>query len=98
MNASGVHGAALSRLRQRSLAPRQKALHSPISAITSAIIFNALITVALIPLALRGVRCTPSSASDLPGRNLRVSGLGGLVLSFLGIKVIDLLVQFVPGL
>ncbi len=74
------------------------ALHSPKSAITSAIIFNALIIVALIPLALRGVRYTPSSASDLLARNLRIYGLGGLVLPFLGIKLIDLLVQFVPGL
>lgn len=73
------------------------ALHSPTSAITSAIVFNALIIVALIPLALRGVRYRPSSASDLLGRNLRIYGLGGLVLPFLGIKLIDLLVQFVPG-
>ncbi|MCX5208161.1 potassium-transporting ATPase subunit KdpB [Kitasatospora sp. NBC_00240] len=73
-------------------------LHSPASAITSAIIFNALIIVALIPLALRGVRYRPASASDLLGRNLRVYGLGGLVLPFVGIKLIDLLVQFVPGL
>ncbi|MGW2395848.1 potassium-transporting ATPase subunit KdpB [Kitasatospora sp. NPDC001664] len=73
-------------------------LHSPQSAITSAIIFNALIIVALIPLALRGVRYRPASASDLLGRNLRLYGLGGLVLPFLGIKLIDLLVQFVPGL
>ncbi|MFB7666136.1 potassium-transporting ATPase subunit KdpB [Kitasatospora sp. NPDC056138] len=74
------------------------ALHSPTSAIASAIIFNALIIVALIPLALRGVRYRPSSASDLLGRNLRVFGLGGLVLPFVGIKLIDLVVQFVPGL
>ncbi|MFD0260382.1 potassium-transporting ATPase subunit KdpB [Kitasatospora indigofera] len=74
------------------------ALHSPTSAITSAIIFNALIIIALIPLALRGVRYRPASASDLLGRNLRVYGLGGLVLPFLGIKLIDLVVQFVPGL
>ncbi|WP_280702014.1 potassium-transporting ATPase subunit KdpB [Kitasatospora sp. GP82] len=74
------------------------ALHSPTSAIASAIIFNALIIVALIPLALRGVRYRPSSASDLLGRNLRVFGLGGLVLPFIGIKLIDLLVQFIPDL
>ncbi|WP_329493494.1 HAD-IC family P-type ATPase [Kitasatospora herbaricolor] len=74
------------------------ALHSPTSAITSAIIFNALIIIALIPLALRGVRYRPASASDLLGRNLRVYGLGGLVLPFVGIKLVDLLVQFVPGL
>ncbi|MCC9306161.1 potassium-transporting ATPase subunit KdpB [Kitasatospora sp. RB6PN24] len=68
------------------------ALHSPTSAITSAIIFNALIIIALIPLALRGVRYKPSSAADLLARNLRVFGLGGLVLPFLGIKLIDLLI------
>ncbi|MFE5713972.1 potassium-transporting ATPase subunit KdpB [Streptomyces sp. NPDC056501] len=73
-------------------------LHSPTSAITSAIIFNALIIVALIPLALRGVRYRPASAHDLLRRNLTVYGLGGLVLPFLGIKVIDLLVSSVPGL
>ncbi|WP_035792182.1 potassium-transporting ATPase subunit KdpB [Kitasatospora mediocidica] len=74
------------------------ALHSPKSAITSAIIFNALIIIALIPLALRGVRYRPASASDLLRRNLGVYGLGGLILPFIGIKLIDLLVQFVPGL
>ncbi|MFD7589088.1 potassium-transporting ATPase subunit KdpB [Kitasatospora sp. NPDC059811] len=73
-------------------------LHSPTSAIASAIIFNALIIVALIPLALRGVRYQPASATDLLRRNLRVYGLGGLILPFLGIKAIDLLIQFVPGL
>ncbi|MGK4579491.1 potassium-transporting ATPase subunit KdpB [Kitasatospora sp. HPMI-4] len=74
------------------------ALHSPTSAITSAIVFNALIIVALIPLALRGVRYRPSSASALLRRNLGVYGVGGLILPFVGIKLIDLLVQFVPGL
>ncbi|MBV9730520.1 MAG: potassium-transporting ATPase subunit KdpB [Pseudonocardiales bacterium] len=73
-------------------------LHSPTSAITSAIIFNALIIVALIPLALRGVRYTPSSASALLRRNLWIYGLGGLVLPFVGIKLIDLIIQFIPGL
>ncbi|GAA2251914.1 potassium-transporting ATPase subunit KdpB [Streptomyces amakusaensis] len=73
-------------------------LHSPTSAITSAIIFNALIIVALIPLALRGVRYTPASAHELLVRNLTVYGLGGLVLPFVGIKLIDLLVSTVPGL
>ncbi|MCZ0983190.1 potassium-transporting ATPase subunit KdpB [Streptomyces diastatochromogenes] len=73
-------------------------LHSPTSAITSAIIFNALIIVALIPLALRGVRYTPASAHDLLRRNLLLYGLGGLVLPFVGIKVIDLLVSMIPGL
>ncbi|GGV49952.1 potassium-transporting ATPase subunit KdpB [Streptomyces spectabilis] len=73
-------------------------LHSPKSAITSAIIFNALIIVALIPLALRGVRYTPASAHDLLRRNLALYGLGGLVLPFLGIKLIDLAISTVPGL
>ena len=73
-------------------------LHSPTSAITSAIIFNALIIVALIPLALRGVRYTPSSASALLRRNLWIYGVGGLVLPFIGIKLIDLIIQFIPGL
>ncbi|MGW7059749.1 potassium-transporting ATPase subunit KdpB [Streptomyces sp. NPDC054904] len=73
-------------------------LSSPTSAITSAIIFNALIIVALIPLALRGVRYKPASAHDLLRRNLGVYGLGGLVLPFVGIKLIDLLVSTVPGL
>ncbi|MFF4604728.1 potassium-transporting ATPase subunit KdpB [Streptomyces sp. NPDC001339] len=73
-------------------------LHSPTSAITSAIIFNALIIVALIPLALRGVRYTPSSAHDLLRRNLTRYGLGGLIAPFVGIKLIDLLVSQIPGL
>ncbi|MDD1056846.1 potassium-transporting ATPase subunit KdpB [Streptomyces cocklensis] len=73
-------------------------LHSPTSAIASAIIFNALIIIALIPLALRGVRYRPSSASKLLGRNIRVYGIGGLVLPFVGIKLIDLVIQFIPGL
>jgi K+-transporting ATPase ATPase B chain len=73
-------------------------LHSPQSAILSAVIFNALIIIALIPLALRGVRYTPSSASALLRRNLYIYGLGGIVLPFLGIKLIDLLVQFLPGI
>ncbi|MCQ4082174.1 potassium-transporting ATPase subunit KdpB [Streptomyces sp. RB6PN25] len=73
-------------------------LHSPTSAISSAIIFNALIIVALIPLALRGVRYRPSSASSLLSRNIWIYGLGGLILPFIGIKVIDLLIQFIPGL
>ena len=66
-------------------------LASPRSAILSAIIFNALIIVALIPLALRGVRVQAASAAHLLRRNLLIYGLGGLVVPFLGIKVIDLL-------
>ncbi|HSP37151.1 MAG TPA: potassium-transporting ATPase subunit KdpB [Frankiaceae bacterium] len=73
-------------------------LHSPESAILSAVIFNALIIIGLIPLALRGVRYTPSSASQMLRRNIRVYGLGGLIAPFVGIKVIDLLIQFLPGI
>jgi K+-transporting ATPase ATPase B chain len=73
-------------------------LHSPESAILSAVIFNALIIIGLIPLALRGVRYTPSSASAMLRRNIRVYGLGGLVAPFVGIKILDLLVQFLPGI
>jgi K+-transporting ATPase ATPase B chain len=67
-------------------------LDSPRSAILSAVIFNALIIVALIPLALRGVRFRPSSASALLRRNLVIYGLGGIVVPFVGIKLIDLVV------
>ena len=73
-------------------------LDSPESAILSAVIFNALIIVALIPLALRGVRYTPSSADALLRRNLVLYGLGGVVIPFVGIKVIDLLVSQIPGI
>jgi K+-transporting ATPase ATPase B chain len=73
-------------------------LHSPASAILSAVIFNALVIVALVPLALRGVRYTPSSAGAMLRRNLLIFGAGGLVAPFIGIKIIDLLVQFIPGM
>ncbi len=72
-------------------------LYSPQSAILSAVIFNALVIVALIPLALRGVRYRPRTASQMLRRNLIVYGLGGLVIPFIGIKAIDLVVQFIPG-
>ncbi len=72
-------------------------LHSPQSAITSAIIFNALIIIALIPLALRGVRYRPASATSLLRRNLWIYGIGGLIIPFVGIKAIDLIIQFIPG-
>ncbi|MCR6630556.1 MAG: potassium-transporting ATPase subunit KdpB [Magnetospirillum sp.] len=67
-------------------------LASPQSAILSAIIFNALIIIALIPLALKGVRYKPASAETLLRRNLLVYGLGGLVVPFIGIKLVDLVV------
>ena len=73
-------------------------LHSPTSAILSAVIFNALVIVALIPLALRGVRYRPSSASELLSRNLWIYGLGGLIVPFIGIKLIDMIVQTIPGI
>jgi potassium-transporting ATPase ATP-binding subunit len=73
-------------------------LHSPQSAILSAVIFNAIVIVALIPLSLRGVRYTPSSASKLLSRNLYVYGLGGIIAPFIGIKLIDLVIQFLPGM
>jgi len=72
-------------------------LSSPQSAILSAVVFNALVIVALIPLALRGVRYRPSSASALLRRNVLVYGLGGVVVPFVGIKAIDLLVSLIPG-
>jgi K+-transporting ATPase ATPase B chain len=68
-------------------------LASPRSAILSAVIFNALIIVALIPLALRGVKFRPSSAGALLRRNLLIYGGGGLITPFLGIKLIDLLIS-----
>jgi K+-transporting ATPase ATPase B chain len=68
-------------------------LASPESAILSAVIFNALIIVALVPLALRGIRTRAASAPALLRRNLLVYGLGGLVVPFLGIKLIDLLIS-----
>ena len=73
-------------------------LHSPQSAILSAVIFNAIIIVMLIPLALRGVRYTPSNASKLLSRNLYIYGVGGIIAPFVGIKLIDLVIQFIPGM
>lgn len=70
-------------------------LHSPQSAILSAVIFNALIIVALIPLALRGVRYKAESADKLLKRNVLIYGLGGIILPFIGIKLIDLLITFI---
>jgi K+-transporting ATPase ATPase B chain len=67
-------------------------LHSPTSAILSAIIFNALIIVALIPLALRGVKYTPIGALATLQRNLLIYGLGGVIIPFIGIKAIDIVI------
>jgi K+-transporting ATPase ATPase B chain len=70
-------------------------LHSPNSAVLSAVIFNALIIAALIPLALRGVRYRPIGASALLQRNLLIYGLGGIIAPFIGIKIIDIIVTAV---
>ncbi|WP_030902707.1 potassium-transporting ATPase subunit KdpB [Streptomyces sp. NRRL F-5126] len=72
-------------------------LDSPQSAIMSAVVFNALIIVALVPLSLKGVRYRPRSADRMLRRNLLVYGLGGLVTPFAGIKVIDLALSTIPG-
>jgi K+-transporting ATPase ATPase B chain len=68
-------------------------LATPQSAILSAVIFNALIIVALIPLALRGVGFRAAPASVLLRRNLSIYGLGGIIAPFIGIKLIDLVVS-----
>lgn len=73
-------------------------LHSPSSAILSAVIFNALIIIGLIPLALRGVRYRPSSARNLLRRNLLIYGIGGIIMPFIGIWLIDLVVRLIPGM
>ncbi|MFJ2299934.1 potassium-transporting ATPase subunit KdpB [Oerskovia paurometabola] len=73
-------------------------LSSPESAILSAVVFNALIILVLIPLSLKGVRYRPSSASAMLRRNLLVYGVGGLVAPFVGIKLIDLVISLIPGI
>ncbi|MEV8336769.1 potassium-transporting ATPase subunit KdpB [Streptomyces niveus] len=73
-------------------------LSSPESAILSAVVFNALIIIALVPLALRGVRYRPMSADRMLRRNLGIYGLGGLITPFAGIKAIDLLISLIPGI
>lgn len=66
-------------------------LHSPQSAILSAVIFNALIIIALIPLAMKGVAYKPLGASKILQRNLLIYGVGGIIVPFIGIKIIDVL-------
>jgi K+-transporting ATPase ATPase B chain len=66
-------------------------LATPESAILSAVIFNAVIVIGLIPLALKGISCRPLGAAAVLRRNLLIYGVGGLVLPFVGIKAIDLL-------
>jgi len=73
-------------------------LASPASAILSAVIFNALVIVALIPLALKGAKFRPESADRLLRRNLLTYGVGGLLVPFAGIAIIDLAVRHIPGL
>jgi K+-transporting ATPase ATPase B chain len=73
-------------------------LASPQSAVLSAVIFSALIIVALIPLALRGVRYRPTTAKALLRRNLLIYGLGGIIVPFLGIWLVDLVVRLLPGI
>lgn len=73
-------------------------LSSPDSAILSAVIFNALIIIALVPLSLKGVQYRPVSADKMLRRNLTIYGLGGLVAPFIGIKLIDLLISLIPGI
>ncbi|NKG19530.1 potassium-transporting ATPase subunit KdpB [Paeniglutamicibacter terrestris] len=72
-------------------------LSTPASAILSAVIFNAVVIIFLIPLALRGVKYRPRSAAATLNRNLLVFGLGGVVVPFIGIKLIDMLVSLLPG-
>ncbi|WP_369173433.1 potassium-transporting ATPase subunit KdpB [Streptomyces sp. R28] len=73
-------------------------LSSPDSAILSAVIFNALIIIALVPLSLKGVQYRPVSADRMLRRNLTIYGIGGLVAPFIGIKIIDLLISLIPGI
>jgi K+-transporting ATPase ATPase B chain len=73
-------------------------LATPESAILSAVVFNALVIVALIPLALRGVKFRPASASAVLRRNILVFGLGGVIAPFIGIKLIDLVISTIPGI
>ena len=73
-------------------------LHSSESAILSAVIFNALVIIALIPLALKGVKYRAGSAASLLSRNLTIFGLGGVIVPFIGIKIIDLIISGIFGL
>jgi K+-transporting ATPase ATPase B chain len=73
-------------------------LHSPRSAILSSVIFNALIIIALIPLALRGVKYRPAAAGIILRRNLVIYGIGGLIIPFIGIKLIDVILVFIHAI
>ncbi|GAA1498395.1 potassium-transporting ATPase subunit KdpB [Paeniglutamicibacter kerguelensis] len=72
-------------------------LSTPASAILSAVIFNAVVIVFLIPLALRGVKYHPRSAAATLNRNLLIYGVGGVLVPFIGIKLIDMLISLIPG-
>jgi K+-transporting ATPase ATPase B chain len=69
-------------------------LATPESAILSAVVFNALIIIALIPLALKGVKYRPISASRVLALNILIYGIGGIIVPFIGIKLIDMLLAF----
>jgi len=69
-------------------------LETPASAVLSAVIFNAVVIIALIPLALKGVTYRPMGAAAILRRNLLIYGVGGMIVPFVGIKVIDLVVNF----
>ncbi|MEV0184185.1 potassium-transporting ATPase subunit KdpB [Streptomyces sp. NPDC050625] len=73
-------------------------LSSPDSAILSAVVFNALIIIALVPLSLKGVQYRPVSADRMLRRNLTVYGIGGLIAPFIGIKIIDMIISLIPGI
>ncbi|MEV6053939.1 potassium-transporting ATPase subunit KdpB [Streptomyces sp. NPDC052107] len=73
-------------------------LSSPDSAILSAVVFNALIIIALVPLSLKGVQYRPVSADKMLRRNLGIYGIGGLIAPFIGIKIIDMLISLIPGI
>jgi K+-transporting ATPase ATPase B chain len=70
-------------------------LSSPQSAIMSAVIFNAIIIIILIPLALRGVKFKPASANEIIRKNVLIYGVGGIIAPFIGIKIIDLILNFI---
>ncbi|MEU8566890.1 potassium-transporting ATPase subunit KdpB [Streptomyces pathocidini] len=73
-------------------------LASPESAILSAVVFNALVIIALVPLALKGVQYRPVSADRMLRRNIGIYGVGGLIAPFIGIKIIDMLISLIPGI
>jgi len=70
-------------------------LTTPESAILSAVIFNAIVIIALVPLALRGIKYKPMGAAAVLRRNLMIYGVGGVIVPFIGIKLIDVLIRAV---